>query len=43
MFSAEGYSHLWVTKPVMEILGTLGQSMVEYPNIKPGADFDGYE
>jgi arylsulfatase len=43
LWSAEGYSHLWVTKPVMEILGELGQSMEEYPNIKPAADFDGYE
>jgi arylsulfatase A-like enzyme len=43
LFAAEGYSHLWVTKPVMEILGSLAISMKEYPNIPPGQDFSGYE
>jgi arylsulfatase A-like enzyme len=43
LFKREGYAHLWVTKPVMEILGNLGSSMQKYPNIKPGQDFDGYE
>jgi len=43
LFQAEGYSHLWVTKPVMEILIDLAISQQRYPNIKPGADFSGYE
>lgn len=29
-------------KPVMEILTKLEKSMQEYPNIKPGQDFNGY-
>jgi hypothetical protein len=41
--AAEGYSHLWVTKPVMDILGGLAISMKEYPNIPPGQAFDGYK
>jgi hypothetical protein len=43
LWAAEGYSHLWVMKPVMEILGSLAISMKEYPNIPPGQDFSGYE
>jgi hypothetical protein len=43
LWKGEGYAHLWVMKPVMEILGNLGSSMQKYPNIKPGQDFDGYE
>jgi hypothetical protein len=43
LFKGEGYAHLWVTKPVMEILGNLGSSIQKYPNIKPGQDFDGYK
>lgn len=43
LFAAEGYAHLWVTKPVMEILGSLAVSMKQFPNIPPGQDFDGYE
>ena len=43
LFAAEGYAHLWVTKPIMEILGRLARSMAAYPNIGPGTDFDGYE
>jgi len=43
LFAAEGYSHLWVTKPVMEILGSLAVSMKQYPNISPGQEFDGYD
>jgi len=42
LFAAEGYAHLWVTKPVMEILAGLAVSMKEYPNINPGEDFKGY-
>jgi arylsulfatase A-like enzyme len=43
LFQAEGYAHLWVTKPVMEILTGLSMSMNQYQNIKPGQDFVGYE
>ena len=43
LWQEEGYAHLWVMKPVMEILGELRSSMHKYPNIKPGQDFDGYE
>ena len=42
LWSAEGYSHLWVMKPVMEILTDLTISQRRYPNIKPGQDFNGY-
>jgi len=38
----EGYSHLWVMKPVMEILSENAKSMIEFPNIKPGEEFTGY-
>jgi len=43
LWQSEGYSHLWVMKPVMEILGGLAVSQQRYPNIKPGQDFSGYE
>lgn len=43
LFRAEGYSHLWVTKPVMGILAEIRKSMAKYPNIKPGSDFEGYK
>jgi hypothetical protein len=43
LFQAEGYAHLWVTKPVMEILTGLSMSMKQYQNIRPGQDFVGYE
>jgi len=43
LWRTEGYSHLWVMKPVMEILTELQTSMKKYPNIKPGQDFKGYE
>jgi arylsulfatase A-like enzyme len=42
LFAAEGYAHLWVTKPVMSILTDIAVSMERYPNIPPGQDFDGY-
>jgi len=42
LWSSEGYSHLWVMKPVLEILGGLEASMSEYPNIRPGQAFSGY-
>jgi arylsulfatase len=43
LWSSEGYSHLWVMKPVMEILKANAISMHKYPNIKPGEDFSGYK
>ena len=39
----EGYSHLWVMKPVMEIISVNAKSMSEFPNIKPGEEFTGYK
>jgi len=42
LWKSEGYAHLWVMKPVMQILGELQASMVEFPNISPGEDFEGY-
>ncbi len=43
LWAADGFAHLWVTKPVMEILGRIGASMRAFPNLKPGQDFEGYE
>ena len=43
LWQAEGYSHLWVMKPVMGILTDLAASQQQFPNIKPGQDFAGYE
>ena len=43
LWGNEGYVHAWVMGPVMKILGGLESSMKEYPNIRPGQDFDGYE
>jgi arylsulfatase A-like enzyme len=42
LWQAEGYSHLWVMKPVMDILSELSHSMQQYPNIPPGQEFSGY-
>jgi arylsulfatase A-like enzyme len=39
----EGYAHAWVMGPVTQILGKLGGSMQQYPNIRPGQEFTGYE
>ena len=43
LWQAEGYSHLWVMKPVMDILSGLAISQQQYPNIEPGQDFSGYD
>jgi len=43
LWQAEGYAHLWVMKPVMDILTGLTLSQRQYPNIKPGQDFSGYK
>jgi arylsulfatase len=42
LWRSEGYAHLWVMKPVMDILTKLNKSMQRYPNIKPGQGFGGY-
>jgi len=42
-WAAEGYSHVWVMKPVVVILTDLAMNMKVYPNISPGEDFDGYK
>ncbi|MDE0886075.1 MAG: hypothetical protein OSB70_11135 [Myxococcota bacterium] len=43
MWAADGFAHLWVTKPVMEILGRIGASVRAFPNLRPCQDFEGYE
>ena len=36
------FSYSWVYSPMGKILGKKAASMQEYPNIKPGQDFEGY-
>jgi len=43
LWQSEGYAHLWVMKPVMDILSEITVSQGKFPNIKPGQDFSGYE
>ncbi len=43
LWGNEGYAHAWVMGPVTTILADLAKSMAEYPNIKPGQSFDGYQ
>lgn len=43
LWGNEGFSHAWVMTPVTGILSDLTASMMEFPNIKPGEDFNGYE
>jgi arylsulfatase len=43
LWGNDGYVHAWVMGPVTKILTDLAISMEEYPNIRPGQDFDGYE
>ncbi len=42
LWGNEGYAHTWIMEPVSKILGSLQVSMVKYPNIKPGEEFNGY-
>lgn len=42
LWGNEGFSHAWVMTPVTKILSDLMESMIAYPNIKPGQDFIGY-
>ncbi|MFT7651476.1 MAG: arylsulfatase A-like enzyme [Limisphaerales bacterium] len=43
LWAAEGFAHLWVRKPVVDILTTQAVSMKKFPNIKPGEAFGGYK
>jgi len=43
LWGNEGYAHAWVMAPVSKILAELASSMQQYPNIKPGQDFRGYD
>jgi arylsulfatase A-like enzyme len=43
LWGNEGYAHAWVMGPVTQILSKLGSSMQQYPNIRPGQEFAGYE
>ena len=43
LWGNEGYAHAWVMSPVSKILNDIARSMAEYPNLKPGQDFQGYE
>ncbi len=43
LWGNEGYIHTWVMGPVTSILTEIGASMVEFSNIKPGQDFEGYK
>jgi len=43
LWGNEGYAHTWIMEPVSKILGELQTSMIKYPNIKPGEEFDGYK
>jgi arylsulfatase len=43
LWRSEGYSHIWVMRPVTEIVGKLQVSMAKFPNIKPGEEFKGYK
>ena len=42
LWSNEGFAHVWVMKPVSEILASHKRSIAKYRNIKPGEDFKGY-
>jgi arylsulfatase A-like enzyme len=43
LWQSEGYAHLWIMKPVMNILTKLNISQQAFPNIAPGQDFNGYQ
>jgi arylsulfatase len=42
LWGNDGYAHAWVMGPVSKILAGLANSMQQYPNIKPGQEFSGY-
>jgi len=35
--------HAWVMAPISKILAQLQASMKDFPNIRPGQEFEGYE
>ena len=43
LWGNEGYVHAWVMSPVSKIITELKTSISEFPNIKPGEDFQGYK
>jgi arylsulfatase len=43
LWGNEGYIHAWVNGPVAKILAGLADSMKNYPNIRPGEEFEGYK
>ena len=43
LWGNEGYAHAWVMSPVSKILAGLASSMQEFPNIRPGQEFYGYD
>jgi len=43
LWGNEGYAHAWVMGPVSKILTELAVSMKQFPNIRPGQEFSGYE
>ncbi len=42
LWRSEGYSHIYLMEPIMKILTEKAISMKQYPNIKPGEEFKGY-
>ena len=43
LWGNQGYAHAWVISPVSMILADLQASMQQYPNIRPGREFTGYQ
>jgi len=43
LWGNEGYAHAWVMSPISKILAQLKDSMVQYPNIRPGQELPGHD
>ncbi len=43
LWGNEGYAHPWIMEPIMKIISATQKSMAQYPNLKPGQEFEGYE
>jgi arylsulfatase len=43
LWGNEGYAHAWVMSPISKILAQLRDSMVQYPNIRPGQELPGHD
>ena len=43
LLTTGGARHVWVTTILGRYIREKAESMQEYPNIAPGAEFDGYE